>query len=199
MKAVCIEYKGSFDSQYVYDLENNLNVSEFHSIIQLFNQAAFKYPLPISMTYSTLALFIVWIAASVVFYFIWLNAHISYLLLGLPLFMISTLFSLVWYNKKQIAKFEDKIIETCTRLNATENIRGIHFKLMKDGLDVKSSPSSCYISRYTLVIELDDRFNALKSREFREWITWPKTAYSPYEKDPVYMFQEQNEKAGYLV
>ncbi|KAG1470926.1 hypothetical protein G6F56_002408 [Rhizopus delemar] len=151
------------------------------------------------MACSTLVLLVLWMMAIVVFYFIWLNFHHPYVLFGLPLFMTLTLFSLVWFNKRRAIRFEDKIIETCTRLNATENIRGISFRLTKDGMDINRPASSCYAAHYTLTIELDDRFNALKSREFREWITWPKTTYCPYDYEPVNMFQDVYEKTNYLV
>ena len=33
-------------------------------------------------------------------------------------------------------KFQSRLIELCTRINATENIRGINYRLMKRGIDM---------------------------------------------------------------
>ncbi|KAG0780165.1 hypothetical protein G6F22_010236 [Rhizopus arrhizus] len=121
--------------------------------------------------------------------------------------MLLTLFSLAWFNKKRILKFEDKILEACTRLNATENIRGINFRFTKNGSDITRPFQSFYpyVTNYAIDIELDDRFNALKSRQLNQ--SGIRSVFFPYEQEVVNMFQDPpppwsapfSEKSVYLV
>lgn len=62
-------------------------------------------------------------------------------------------------------QFEKNILEICCRLNATENIRGINFRFVKNGLDVTpyriqslSGLKASYVS--AVAVDVMDRSSA---------------------------------------
>ncbi|KAI8889114.1 hypothetical protein K501DRAFT_144659, partial [Backusella circina FSU 941] len=173
MKTVQLLFDGKqFDEQYTFDLQNNLSIHDFHSIIGLFNQASRMRPPPTTKIVWLFTLAVIWAASSLFFYTLW-HFYIEsvFLLLLLPAFLVASLFLLVFRHRSIRKKFEKNILNICSRVNATENIRGIHFRFFKNGEDVNRQVAlSGFVvtATYELIIEFDDRFNILKSRQFNK-------------------------------
>lgn len=206
MKSVRLAFRRKFDDQYTFDLQNNLTVHDFYSIVGLFNQAARLRPPPGPKIFWIGTLFTMWMTAATSFYLLWIRFNSPYILVALPAFIIISSFLMAWLHRSRRTKFEENILEICSRLNATENIRGINFRFNKNGLDVtpqRIQSLSGFKSVYAIDIEFDDRFNALKSRQFNRrspseddmgYIPPPKSAYfnnhCADEKDSHCMFQD---------
>ncbi|ORE04110.1 hypothetical protein BCV72DRAFT_20515 [Rhizopus microsporus var. microsporus] len=190
MKSVRFYYRKKFDDQYTFELESNLTIHEFHAIMALFNQVAKRHPPPTSRMYYMMGLFMLWMVAFTVFYYVWIKFHASYILLGLPVFMLLTSFILAWISKRRMIKFENEVLQVCSRLNATENIRGINFRFTRDGLDI----THCryfYKPNYAIDIEMDERFTAL-NQFHQSNISVPTTAFTINEKQALNMFEYIN-------
>ncbi|KAI8048769.1 uncharacterized protein B0P05DRAFT_338729 [Gilbertella persicaria] len=207
MKSVRLYFRGKkFDDQYTFDLQNNLTVQDFCSIVALFNEAARKRSPPGSTLFWVVFLIFLWLSAATSFYLLWIQFNNPYILVALPAFMIISFLATLLLHRNKRIKFEESILQICSQLNATENIRGINFRFSKNSMDV--TPYSIHSlaglqSVYAIDIEFDDRYVALKSRQFNrrspsgdnDCITSPKQAYVNYyfadEKDPhCNMFQE---------
>ncbi|KAI8070131.1 hypothetical protein BDF21DRAFT_495755 [Thamnidium elegans] len=223
MKSVRLSFRKKFDDQYTFDLQNNLTVHDFHSIVGLFNQAARLRPPPGPKLFWIGTLLTMWMTASISFYLCWIHFQSPYILVALPASIITSSFFMAWLHRSRRTKFERNILEICSRLNATENIRGINFRFNKNGVDVtpfRIQSLSGIKSVYAIDIEFDDRYNALKSRQFNRrsrseddvgYILPPKSVYFNNqfadEKDSHGMFQEPppcwsppyNEKAHHFV
>lgn len=77
----------------------------------LFNQVAKRHPPPTSRMYYMMGLFMLWMVAFTVFYYVWIKFHASYILLGLPVFMLLTSFILAWISKRRMIKVQINIME----------------------------------------------------------------------------------------
>ncbi|CAO3615859.1 unnamed protein product [Mucor fragilis] len=206
MKSVRLSFRRKFDDQYTFDLQNNLTIHDFHSIVGLFNQAVRLRAPPGPKIFWFGTLFTMWMTAATSFYLLWIHLNNPYILVALPAFIIISSLFMVWLHRSRRTKFEKNILEICCRLNATENIRGINFRFVKNGLDVtpyRIQSLSGLKASYAIDIEFDDRFNALKSRQFNRrspseddvgYIPPPKSAYfNQYvvdEKNDSCMFQD---------
>ena len=100
-------------------------------------------------------LFTMWMTAATSFYLLWIHLNNPYILVALPAFIITSSLFMIWLHRNRRTEvnniiliqsktclliyseqFEKNILEICCRLNATENIRGINFRFVKNGLDV---------------------------------------------------------------
>ncbi|KAG0175185.1 hypothetical protein DFQ30_010960, partial [Apophysomyces sp. BC1015] len=72
----------------------------------------------------------------------------------------------VWRHRTIRTKFEKSILQICGRINATDAVRGIHWRFSKNGSDIHSSQSLAFGLKtvYAIVIEFDDRYNALSNQ-----------------------------------
>ncbi|KAI8369984.1 hypothetical protein BD560DRAFT_329849 [Blakeslea trispora] len=62
-------------------------------------------------------------------------------------------------RRRQKHRFEDAIIQLCKCMNATENVRGINFRL--NYLNTEQNVSAQPTCTYAITIEFDDRYNLL--------------------------------------
>ncbi|KAI9485857.1 MAG: hypothetical protein EXX96DRAFT_22735 [Benjaminiella poitrasii] len=222
MKSVRLQFKRKFDDQYSLTLQNNLSIQDFQWMLGLFNQAAHLRPPPGPSSFWIGSLVSFWISIVLLFYLLWLQFHHIYLVAALlPTFIILVMLHLMWLHRYKCIKFEENILEICSRLNATENIRGIHFRFIKNNVEVTPFRINSSLStfnkaaaRYTVVIEFDDRFIALKNQQRRtsfssatlidsdETISMPKTTYKFDEKrndDNLHdMFHSDDNEKGYI-
>ncbi|KAI7884205.1 hypothetical protein K492DRAFT_192013 [Lichtheimia hyalospora FSU 10163] len=185
---------GQFDHQYTFDLQGYLTVHDFHSTLCLFNEAAKRYPPPGHKGLWCTTLFGFWTLMAAMTYTIWIcifNKTNAFILLMIPISMLLT--TLLWVWRYRHLKFQSRLIELCTRINATENIRGINYRLMKRGIDMVTQAEQ---ARAALLIELDDRYIALESNSsqridmtsipipYRPPSPLPPVAYSLKYDDP---------------
>ncbi|KAI8882318.1 hypothetical protein K501DRAFT_187079 [Backusella circina FSU 941] len=178
-----------FDDQYTFDLQGYLSVSDFCSTINLFNETVQKCPPPGNKLIWVLSIWILWIIAIVSNYLLWVYTRSSYGLVVLPFFMILTTVLFVWRHRVLRRRFEKTVVNICNRVNATENIRGINYRFSKNGSDladvskqIQISSNASFKAIYCLVIEFDDRYNALSSQQFNrypsvEFVTVPLYAH----------------------
>ncbi|KAF7732142.1 hypothetical protein EC973_006397 [Apophysomyces ossiformis] len=136
----------------------------------LFNQVARRYTPP------TFSIYLVWLSSmwmveGVLIYVLWIMLDSQILFLVFPLLMIFSLSVLLWRYRLLRYKFEQNILEICAQLNATQNVLGINFRFIKN---VKWSDIKPV---YAIVIEFDDRFQALTTNQFNGHTTIPLPAY----------------------
>ncbi|KAI8992428.1 hypothetical protein BDB01DRAFT_778413 [Pilobolus umbonatus] len=170
MKSVRLDFKNKFDDQYTFDLQNNLSTQDFHSIMGLFNHVAYISSPPGSIYLWISWLSCIWIIIIISFYLLWTQYYNPYILVTLPAFIILSSLLTLWIYRHKRTKFELHVLEICERLNATENIHGINFRFYKNQLEVTpiriQTFSGFKTNIYAIDIEFDDRFTALKSRQF---------------------------------
>ncbi|KAI8882710.1 hypothetical protein K501DRAFT_151501, partial [Backusella circina FSU 941] len=169
MKTVRLLYRKQFDDQYTFDLKDNLSQHEFYAVVGLFNHTARLRPPPGPKIIWVAILLTLWVIAAVSVSMLWTHFNNPCILVTLPVFLLMSSFLTVWLYRARRTKFEENLTEICSRVNATENIRGINFRFTKNGVDVsahKSRQSQGFRSIYAIVIELDDRYNALQSRQY---------------------------------
>ncbi|KAI8637300.1 hypothetical protein BD408DRAFT_375370, partial [Parasitella parasitica] len=67
-------------------------------------------------------------------------------MLALPFTFLFTSMVLVYYRKRQKSKFESAMVHLCSCMNATENVRGINFRLtvLTPEQQISVHPSSSY-------------------------------------------------------
>ncbi|KAI8985501.1 hypothetical protein BDB01DRAFT_788484 [Pilobolus umbonatus] len=160
----------TFDSQYTYELHGYLSLKEHTTLVQLLNETVYQHPNPEFTICSFIILWCVWILFIVLSYIIWRHRRGTWpISIGIILIFLSLVIYLIIYRYRR-QKFEEAILDVCQRLNATENIRGIHYRWMS--------------STYSVVIEFDDRYNAITSDLYnRDFVSIPLNAHIP---PPVY-------------
>ncbi|KAJ8657851.1 hypothetical protein O0I10_006379 [Lichtheimia ornata] len=187
MKSMRCSYRnGRFDDQYTLDLEGFMTRQEFAGVMHAFNAAAQRHPPPPSFTSGRMATLILCTGASIlcsVGLAIYYTHHIA-LLLGIPFSFVALSSILVAWRRRLKVQFESAILHLCACMNATENIRGINYRLCKapppspsppDYLPQQQQqhsphgitppppppPHLAVQSIYGIVIEFDDRYNLL--------------------------------------
>ncbi|KAL1932326.1 hypothetical protein VTP01DRAFT_9382 [Rhizomucor pusillus] len=150
---------GRFDDQYTFDLQGYLSVHDFCSTVHLFNEAVRQHPPPGHKAIWVSTLAATWILAGAVAYATWFYSSeysmISWIILPVILFLTTGLW--VWQYRRKRRIFQHFLVELCSRINATENIRGINYRFQ----DERRSAGSRRESRYALILEFDDRYRAL--------------------------------------
>ncbi|ORY96685.1 hypothetical protein BCR43DRAFT_524739 [Syncephalastrum racemosum] len=160
-----------FDDQYTFDLQGYLSVHDFCSTVQLFNEVVRRHPPPGHKAIWTATLITTWILTGTLVYILWtfLPAAQLYLVAILPTIMILTTPIWVWRYRslRRKASFESSLVELCSRINATENIRGINYRLVSnkqrndDVMIIDDQHGMTPSAAYALLIEFDDRYRAL--------------------------------------
>ncbi|KAJ8656005.1 hypothetical protein O0I10_008226 [Lichtheimia ornata] len=209
---------GQFDHQYTFDLQGYLTVHDFHSTLCLFNEAAKRHPPPGHKGLWCTTLFAFWALITAITYTIWMyifKKTNAFILLMVPSTMLLTTLLWVWRYRRMQRRFQSRLIELCTRINATENIRGINYRLMKRGVDMVTQADQAravWHASYALLIELDDRYLALGSSPsqrldmttipipYRPPSPLPPVAYSlkhddddPYNNDSSFFYDKEKQ------
>ncbi|KAI9474235.1 MAG: hypothetical protein EXX96DRAFT_331384 [Benjaminiella poitrasii] len=174
-----------FDDQYTLDLHCYISVYDFYSTFNLLNQAIHQTPPPGNKLIWCIVLWTLWTIAISGHYLIWNCTGSSYGLVILPFFIFTTTLLAVWRYRVVRQKFESNMTIICSRINATENIRGINYRFSKNGSDlnditkqIKMAPFLLIVKPvYSIVIEFDDRYNALSSPKFNDFVTVPLNAH----------------------
>ncbi|KAG2234202.1 hypothetical protein BDF21DRAFT_373834 [Thamnidium elegans] len=165
-----------FDDQYTFDLQGYLSVQDFCSSFKLLNQSVFKNPPPGNKLVWVIAVWVFWMIGITLNYLLWIFTKSSHGLVILPFFMILTTLLFIWRHRVLRQRFELSILSICNRINATENIRGINYRFSKNGSDLSDlSKQVTMVSNsnlktvYSILIEFDDRYNALSSQQFNRY------------------------------
>ncbi|KAK4514716.1 uncharacterized protein ATC70_002318 [Mucor velutinosus] len=214
MKSVRFSFiNKKFDDQYTFDLQGYLSVRDFCTTFNLLNQSVRKNPPPSSKFFWFTLLWILWMIAIIGNYLIWLFTQSSYGLIILPFFMLLTTLLVVWRHRVLRQRFELGILCVCNRINATENIRGINYRFSKNGSDlndiakqIKVTDNANMKTVYSIVLEFDDRYNALTSQQFNrypsvDFVTVPLYAHVNPSKDekkssiyPAWSYKSKQQK-----
>ncbi|KAG2202558.1 hypothetical protein INT47_012552 [Mucor saturninus] len=165
-----------FDDQYTFDLQGYLSVQDFCSSFNLLNQSVYSHPPPGNKIMWIIAIWILWMVVIFGNYILWIRTRWSCGLVVLPFFMILSTLLFMWRHRVLRQRFELAILSICNRINATENIRGINYRFSKNGSDlsdvykqVNITSNSNLNSVYSILIEFDDRYNALSSQQFNRY------------------------------
>ncbi|CAO0793732.1 unnamed protein product [Mucor circinelloides] len=161
MKSLHCVYSGNrFADQYTLDLEGFMSPHEFTATINTFNTAAWHYPPPSPFT-GSINCYLICLAALILTAVIAAIHHTHQIgfILALPFTFLFISMIVIYYRKKQKCKFESAMIHLCSCMNATENVRGINFRLtyLTPEQQISTHPSSSY----AITIEFDDRYNLL--------------------------------------
>ncbi|KAJ8655448.1 hypothetical protein O0I10_008942 [Lichtheimia ornata] len=136
----------------------------------LFNEAVRQHPPPGHKLVWATTLLSVWTLVGGTIYICWnylLLRDNPYVLLIIPAIILLSTIAWIWRYRYLQRTFQCSLVELCSRVNATENIRGINYRLTKHGNDVLQPqgerPYGLFRhSTYALVIEFDDRYRALQ-------------------------------------
>ncbi|KAI7871192.1 hypothetical protein BDF14DRAFT_1873551 [Spinellus fusiger] len=200
MKSIRLSLKNQqFDDQYTFELHGYLSAQQFSSTLGHFNQIARKNPPPGNKATWLGYLLIVWLLIGASAVYVWQQIQQSLILMIVPLLIALTALMFFWRYRLRRLQFENTILEICSRINATENIRGINYRFSKNGSDLLSTtPTSllCLKAVYAIVIEFDDRYRALSSQQFN---SPPEDTFYPYVNSPapVHVYTEKNPSMFY--
>ncbi|KAI9254284.1 hypothetical protein BY458DRAFT_541866 [Sporodiniella umbellata] len=187
-----------FDDQYTFELQGYLSMNDFNSTFHLLNQSVSNHPPPGNKAVWMISLWILWTLSMTANYILWDNYKASGGLIALPLFMSLLTLLFLWRHRLMRQKFEKSVTQICTRINATENIRGINYIFNKNGFNVLNSTRKLYFTTgtllkpyYSIVIEFDDRFSALSSQQYNrhsslDFVTIPLCAHINHTKGERY-------------
>ncbi|ORZ07812.1 hypothetical protein BCR42DRAFT_425521 [Absidia repens] len=175
-----------FDHDYnSEDIQEKWTQHDFRSILDVFHDAVNTCPPPKGPWVWFLFLLGCWTLECSSVFILFEYIYSTYFMM-LSLLMFFTALILIWRYRMIRAKFETFLLELCDRLNATENIRGIHYNL------VYQRPSwYCFWCKttYTLCIDLDDRYQALTAQSYKHnsdeyySVSIPDTAHVPHKLD----------------
>jgi len=166
MKIIRFGYMNKkFDDQFTFELNGYLTRKDFDDSMVKINQvAASRPPIP-SIRHFAITSILLIIACATIGSLANLVEPRQWLIFS-PIFMFLIIAGSLgnWYwAKVQRNKFEAGIIDICERINATENIRGINYRLSKELYlsEDKIEPEKLRNKKtdYGIVIEFDDRFN----------------------------------------
>ncbi|SAL95048.1 hypothetical protein [Absidia glauca] len=167
------------------DLKEKWAQHNFGSVLDVFHEAMKTCPPPKPLWVWTLGLFGCWMIESGIVYLLFGRLS-SPNFIVLPALMYVTALILGWRQRALRIKFETYMIELCDRLNATENIRGIHYNF---AIQRPRWYAPGRVSIYTLCINLDDRYQALtadsytQQREDSYCVAIPDVAHVPQKLD----------------
>ncbi|KAI9313901.1 hypothetical protein BX666DRAFT_1863944 [Dichotomocladium elegans] len=137
MKSIQLGLSGNrFDDQYTFDLQGYITVHDFNSAMCLFNEAVRQHPPPGHKGVWCATLVSMWALAGVTIYTVWaclLAKESPVILLVIPVMVLLTTILWVWRYRYLQRVFQCSLFELCSRINATENIRGINYRLVKHG------------------------------------------------------------------
>ncbi|KAI8357847.1 hypothetical protein EDC96DRAFT_559102 [Choanephora cucurbitarum] len=159
-----------FDSQYTFELQGHLSYQDLAYTIGTINAAVHDQPPPGNKLIWLMTLCIAWLMALFVHCLFWSYSNDITKYVSVPFFMFFVTFYFIWRYRTLRHRFEYTIIDTCNLINATENIRGIHFRLSKT--DPNESKRICRLfvsTKYSIVLEFDDRYNMLSSQQFNRY------------------------------
>ncbi|KAI9010355.1 hypothetical protein CLU79DRAFT_774128 [Phycomyces nitens] len=169
-----------FDDQYTFELKGYLSLRQFCSTLCLFNQATRQKPPPGNKLIWLGSLLTAWLFITVSIYSVWQQARHPSVLFIIPLLIVLTTLVTLWRYRFKRLQFEHTILEICSRINATDNIRGINYRFSKNGLDLVNPTRTsfmCFKPVYAIVIEFDNRYTALTSQQFNDP---PEDTFYPY-------------------
>ncbi|KAG2223804.1 hypothetical protein INT45_001938 [Circinella minor] len=148
-----------------------MNRQEFASTMNSFNNVVQNHPPPPSFSSGRAAFLILCLSASIlcaIILGIHYTRHIA-MLLAVPSSFLALSIILIAWRRRLMLQFEAAILHLCSCMNATENVRGINFRLAKVSPDhqnlasstptLRSSPVTSSV--YSIVVEFDDRYNLL--------------------------------------
>ncbi|KAG1465561.1 hypothetical protein G6F46_001719 [Rhizopus delemar] len=149
---------GRFADEYSPDLKGFISTSEFSTIINTFNNVANQYPpfVPVVINpYVACFTFVVLIGLMGTMHYL---QHTEMIIILPILFLCASMMLIAWRRQKQI-KFEKEMTRLCSCMNATENVRGISFKLnyLTSEQNISTKPTPIY----AITIVFDDRYNLL--------------------------------------
>ncbi|KAG1149079.1 hypothetical protein G6F37_002925 [Rhizopus arrhizus] len=209
MKSVRFSFvNNKFDNQYTFELQGYISLADFNSNFHLLNQSVVNNPPPGNKVIWAAAIWTLWVISIIANYFLWDNYNLSNGLMILPFFMTLVTVVFIWRHRVMCECFEKSVINSCIRINATENIRGINYRFTKDGFDINDRTRMIYLTtgarskpEYSMVIEFDDRYNALSSQQFNrypsiEFVTIPLFAHVNHakeEKNRPFLDDQQHE------
>ncbi|KAI8137685.1 hypothetical protein BJV82DRAFT_524881 [Fennellomyces sp. T-0311] len=165
-----------FDDQYTFELHGYLTLQDFQSTIDSINCNVSRSPPPGSKLVWFGVLWCLWLLIAVAVYSLRISLDAMYTLIAIPILMLLVTSVFLWRHRYIRCKFEQAVVDACGTINATENIRGINYRFSKNGTDItpthqysyfpKSIRALCSKPLYVIVIEFDDRYNALTSQQF---------------------------------
>ncbi|KAI8062125.1 hypothetical protein BC940DRAFT_349804 [Gongronella butleri] len=156
-----------------------MSPQEFASVINTFNEAVYHTPPPPNLSsslstilfacFSTLVILIV--IASIHY-----THHLSLILIIPSTFLLLTTTILAWRRRLK-KRFERAMLDLCSCMNATENVRGINVRFTK--FAPGNHPSFVGNQKppnYAITIEFDERYNLL-----HHFTTGPVHPLPPYK------------------
>ncbi|KAI8086558.1 uncharacterized protein BX664DRAFT_360082 [Halteromyces radiatus] len=164
MKSIhCVMSHRHFDNQYTFDLDGFMTAQEFASTMTAFNEVAQHNPPPPSLSSGTSTALIASFSTLIILTVIGSihYTHHLYFILVIPFTLISFSCILMGWRRRLKKKFEHAIIHLCSCMNATENVRGINFRLSKLSPGSNSSTHYQKSAYYAITIEFDERYNLL--------------------------------------
>ncbi|KAI8381468.1 uncharacterized protein BYT42DRAFT_566631 [Radiomyces spectabilis] len=171
MKSVhCIFNHGRFDDQYTLELDGFISQQEYFATMNSFNNVARRHRPPPSLQSGVSTGLIVCIGTTMISAVIVAMRYQQPmpLVMSLPLLLLLLSVTIVAWRRRQKAKFECAILHLCSCMNATENVRGINYRLSKLPPEQcvslpMSVPQTLTRSGYSyaITIEFDDRYNLL--------------------------------------
>ncbi|KAI9300136.1 hypothetical protein BJ944DRAFT_273458 [Cunninghamella echinulata] len=163
MKSIhCVMSNRHFDDQYTLNLDGFMTPQEFLSTMTTFNQLVEKNPPPPSLSSGLCTMLFACFSTIVILLviaFIHYTRHLAFILI-LPFTFLFLSGLLILWRRRLKRKFENAILHLCSCMNATENVRGINYRLSK--LPPDSKPGSQKRNyNYAITIEFDERYNLL--------------------------------------
>ncbi|KAI9246947.1 hypothetical protein BDA99DRAFT_565365 [Phascolomyces articulosus] len=169
-----------FDDQYTFELHGYLTLHDFESTLSTINRSVTYNPPPGNKLVWIGILWTVWIFIAMAVYTLWASLDLVSILITIPILMFLATIIFLWRHRHIRCKFEQSVLDTCGTINATENIRGINYRFSKNGMDITTTGATSTKSnnntsnvlafyskpRYSIVIEFDDRYNALSGQRF---------------------------------
>ncbi|KAI7886865.1 uncharacterized protein EV154DRAFT_521021 [Mucor mucedo] len=134
---------------------------EFTATINTFNTAAWHYPPPSRIGTGSLNYYL-FCLSTIVLVAVITAIHYTHqigLILVLPFSFLLFSLIVIYWRRRKMNRFESAMIHLCSCMNATENVRGINFRLtyLTPEQQISIHPSSSY----AITIEFDDRYNLL--------------------------------------
>ncbi|RCH89028.1 hypothetical protein CU097_011199 [Rhizopus azygosporus] len=154
----CVYNNGRFADDYTPDLQGFMSPHDFISIMNTFNSVAESFSPYVPMATNIFMAVVTFISLITMIGTIRYTQHVEVVLV-LPIsFLCITVLLIIWRRRRNI-KFEKEMTRLCSCMNATENVRGINFKLsyLTPDQKVSNEPTSIY----AITIEFDDRYNLL--------------------------------------
>ncbi|KAI8375572.1 hypothetical protein BD560DRAFT_482502 [Blakeslea trispora] len=159
-----------FDSQYTFELQGHLSYQDFAYTMGTINAAVLDQPPPKNKLIWIMILCITWLITLFLHCLLWSYSNDTTKYVSLPFFITFITIFFVWRYRTLRHRFEYIVMDTCNLINATENIRGIHFRLSKT--NPNESKHVCRLfsnTNYSIVLDFDDRYNILSSQQFNRY------------------------------